>query len=71
MSDGFTIENPNDPGVQLIFLKGHLRLLAVGMKGRVPGKTILAHVGKILGKSYKRGQYQQAIQDIQTFLAAR
>ena len=57
------------PEVQLILLRSHLRLHAVGMRhSRMAGKDVLARVGLILGKTYKRGQYNQAIRDINSFL---
>ena len=61
--------NPTKPEVQLILLRSHLRLYAVGMRhSRMTGKDLLARVGLILGKTYRRGQYNQAIQDINSFL---
>ena len=58
--------NPSDPKVQAVFLKGHLKLMSLGMKNsRMSGKQILAAVTKITGKDYKRGQYEKALQDLE------
>lgn len=49
----------------LIVLRGHLKLLAVGLKNsRFSGTEILAKVTAITGTSYKRGQYRLAIEEI-------
>ena len=61
----YTIENPADPRVQAIFLKAHLKMLSIGLKGRNSGITILAAASKNTGTAYKRGQYTAALQDIE------
>mgnify|MGYP001194918490 CR=1 FL=1 len=59
--------NPQDPKVQAIFLKGHLKLLALGMKNsRMSGKQILEAASRLTGNKYKRGQYKQALEDLAT-----
>ena len=58
--------NPSDPKVQAVFLKGHLKLLSVGMKNsRMSGKDILNAATKITGNKYKRGQYTLALEDLE------
>lgn len=60
-----TIDNPADDRVQAIFLKMHLSLHAKGMKhSRMSGTRLLELTSRITGKSYKRGQYEQARNDI-------
>jgi len=64
-----TINNVHDPLVRLAFLKSHLRLLSVGMKhSRISGKEILQCVTDITGTQYKRGQYKQALAEIESIL---
>ena len=65
----YTIENPADnPSLQAIFIKAHLKMLSVGMKARHPGIKVLAAASELTGKKYKRGQYKAALQDIQALL---
>lgn len=60
-----TITNPADPMVQALFLRVHLGLLAKGMKNsQMSGIKILAAVSALTGRTYKRGQYQLAIEDL-------
>jgi len=48
-----------------IFIRGHLRLLAAGMRNsRHSGAEILDKAARITGTAYKRGQYQRAIEDL-------
>jgi hypothetical protein len=62
-----TITNPADPLVQAKFLKIHLKLMAKGLKhSRMSGTTLLGKVSALTGRSYKRGQYQTAIDDLNT-----
>lgn len=64
-----TIQNPGDPRVQAIFLRAHLRLLAAGLKNsRLSGTEILRRASAITGQLYKRGQYKQALADLQTII---
>ena len=59
------ITDPRSAHVQAIFLRGHLRLLAKGMKNsRLTGTQILSAATAVTGRSYKRGQYQAAIDDL-------
>lgn len=61
--------NPAENRVQAIFIKGHLKLIALGMKNsRISGTEMLKKAGAITGKTYKRGQYQQAINDLVSFI---
>ena len=56
--------------VQAIFLKGHLRLLAVGLqppRGIRKG-DILKKASAITGVAYKRTAYLDAANDLQFFL---
>jgi len=49
-----------------IFLKGHLKLMAAGMKhSRFSGKHLLQLASQHTGKQYKRGQYLLALQDLE------
>jgi hypothetical protein len=62
-----TITNPADPMVQAKFLKIHLKLMAKGLKhSRMSGTTLLGKVSALTGRTYKRGQYQTAIDDLNT-----
>jgi hypothetical protein len=62
-----TITNPADPLVQAKFLKIHLKLMAKGLKhSRMSGTTLLGKVSALTGRTYKRGQYQTAIDDLNT-----
>ena len=59
------ITNPADPLVQAKFLKIHLKLMAKGLKhSRMSGTTLLGKVSALTGRTYKRGQYQTAIDDL-------
>tara|TARA_X000001382_G_scaffold37161_1_gene24638 strand:+ start:2471 stop:2674 length:204 start_codon:yes stop_codon:yes gene_type:complete len=59
---------PSDPKVQAIFLKGHLKLMSLGMKNsKMSGKQMLALATNITGQNYKRGQYIKALQDLEIF----
>lgn len=52
-----------------VVLRGHLRLLAVGMRNsRFSGTDILKRAGAITGAAYKRGQYSRAIADLTNFI---
>lgn len=62
-----TITNPADPLVQAKFLKIHLKLMAKGLKhSKMSGTTLLGKVSALTGRTYKRGQYQTAIDDLNT-----
>lgn len=59
------IENPNRPEIQATFLKSHLRLLSLGMtNSRMSGTKILNLATNLTGNKYKRGQYKEAINDL-------
>ena len=59
------IENPNRPEIQATFLKSHLRLLSLGMtNSKMSGKQILNLATNLTGNPYKRGQYKEAINDL-------
>ena len=52
-----------------IFLKGHLKLMSVGMKNsQISGSQMLAKATAITGTKYKRGQYGKAVDDLQTLI---
>ena len=60
-----TIDNPQDPVIQAIFLKPHLRMLARGMKSsRITGSQVLRLASDLTGNTYKRGRYHAALTDI-------
>ena len=62
------IENPARPEAQAIFLKGHLKMLSLGMKNsRISGTQMLKLATNITGVKYKRGQYKEAIKDLNEF----
>jgi hypothetical protein len=64
-----TIDNPKDPAIQAIFLKGNLRMLSRGFKhSRMSGKQALALATELTAIPYKRGQYAEAISDLQTII---
>ena len=49
-----------------VTLKGHLKLMALGMKNsRISGRQMLDKATAITGKKYKRGQYDLAVQDLE------
>jgi hypothetical protein len=60
-----TITNPADPMVQARFLLAHLSLLSKGLKNsRMTGTQVLARVSALTGRTYKRGQYKLATEDL-------
>jgi hypothetical protein len=64
-----TITNPSDLTFQAILLKGHLKLLSLGMKNsRMSGKDLLARASAITHVEYKRGQYDLAVADLVAFI---
>ena len=64
-----TIDNPQNPAIQAIFLKSHLRMLSHGFKNsRMSGLQILKLASNLTGNNYKRGQYDKAISDLQTII---
>ncbi|QDP65322.1 MAG: hypothetical protein Unbinned200contig1000_62 [Prokaryotic dsDNA virus sp.] len=59
-----------DNRLAAVFLKGHLKMLALGMKNsKLSGTQILKAASQITGKKYKRGQYKLALADIEEFLS--
>lgn len=63
------IENPGRPEVQAAFLKAHLKLMSLGMKNsRMSGTEMLVKASRITGNKYKRGQYVQAVADLQKII---
>ena len=61
-----TIDNPRERrNIMAVMLRGHLRLFDKGMKNsRLSGIAVLKAASEITGKTYKRGQYKQAIADL-------
>jgi hypothetical protein len=60
-----TITDPADPTTQALFLKLHLKMMALGLKhSKMSGKTLLAKVSALTGWEYKRGQYLLALDDL-------
>ena len=62
-----TITNPKDTVIQAIFLKGHLKLMSLGMKHSSLTQTdVLNKAAQITGKSYKKGKkgLETALKDI-------
>lgn len=66
MSTATIIDNPGDNRrFQAVVTRSHLRLHALGMKhSRMPGTALLKHAAGLTGNKYKRGQYQQAVEDL-------
>jgi hypothetical protein len=61
------ILDPANPKVQALFLKQHLRLMAKGLKhSKMSGTALLGKVSALTGRTYKRGQYLQALNDLNT-----
>jgi len=55
----------DQPKIAAVFLRAHLKMLEAGMKNsRLSGTQILAKASEVTGRSYKRGQYQKAIDDL-------
>lgn len=53
----------------VVALRGHLRLMALGMRNSAITKTeMLAKATAVTGKPYKRGQFDDAIADINKWL---
>lgn len=57
-----------DDITRAIFLRGHLRLVSCGMKGRTPKGELLKMATEITGVTYKRGQYGEAVADLCEFI---
>ena len=63
------IDYPQNPTIQAIFLKNHLRMLSRGFNNsRMSGLQILKLASNITGNNYKRGQYDSAISDLQAII---
>ena len=67
-----TIDNPGDnPRIAAVFLRAHLRMLATGMRNsQLSGSAILRKASAVTGNTYKRGQYAQAVEDLNAMLNA-
>lgn len=64
-----TIVNPAERGPQAAFLKAHLKLMKLGMKNSQTTSTqMLAKASALTGNTYKRGQYDAAIADLQAIV---
>ena len=60
-----TITNPADPMVQALFLKQHLKLMSKGLRhSKMSGTALLGKVSALTGRTYKRGQYLLALNDL-------
>lgn len=63
------IQTPACNRLQAVFLKGHLKLMSLGMKNsRFSGRQMLDKAAAVTGKTYKRGQYDLAVQDLQAII---
>lgn len=65
-----TIDNPLDSRVQAIFLRGHLRLVSMGMtppRGVRKG-DLLKKAAEFTGQKYGRTEYAKAADDLTTFI---
>lgn len=57
--------------LQAITIKAHLKLMKLGLKNsRMTGRDMLNAATKITGKTYKRGQYELAYDDLKVFVDA-
>lgn len=64
-----TVTAPAHNRLQAVFLKGHLKLMSIGMKNSTfTGRQMLDKASAISGVSYKRGQYDLAVQDMQKII---
>jgi hypothetical protein len=60
-----TITNPAGPEAQAMFLRLHLGLMAKGLKhSKMSGTALLGKVSALTGRTYKRGQYKLATEDL-------
>lgn len=63
------ITNPGSPQVQSLFLRAHLKLALKGLShSRLTKTALLLKASALTGKPYKRGQYQQAIDDLSALI---
>jgi hypothetical protein len=54
-----------------VLLRGHVKMLAAGMRNsRMSGKALLAKVSELTGNTYKRGQYDAALADLNQLIEA-
>jgi hypothetical protein len=61
-----TVVLPPNMGAIRAFLKAHLKMMSLGMKNsRLSGRHLLEQVSLHTGKTYKRGQYDLAIRDLE------
>ena len=67
---GWTVTDPaNDLTFQAITFRFHCRIAAAGMTSRGITRTrLLKLAGSITGKTYKRGQFKLAAQDLGDWL---
>jgi hypothetical protein len=65
------IDNPAGARFQAILLKGHCKLMSLGMNHSSLTRTrALQLAGQITGKTYKRGQHAIAASDLDAWIAA-
>ena len=65
------IDNPAGARFQAILLKGHCKLMSLGMNHSSLTRTrALQLAGQITGKTYKRGQHAIAAADLDAWIAA-
>jgi hypothetical protein len=58
-----------DTRFNAVLLRGHLKMLAAGMKNsQLSGTKILAKASELTGRKYKRGQYTNAITDLNNLI---
>jgi hypothetical protein len=64
-------DNPAGARFQAILLKGHCKLMSLGMNHSSLTRTrALQLAGQITGKTYKRGQHAIAASDLDAWIAA-
>lgn len=66
----YTITDPASPHVQAVFIRAHLRMVAVGGQPRAPLTRggLLNKAANLTGKPYGRGEYKAAIADLTALL---
>lgn len=52
-----------------VFLKGHAKMMSLGMThSKLSQTAVMRQIGGIVGKTYKRGQINMALEDITNWL---
>lgn len=72
MERAIVVENPGRPEVQAVFIRSHLRMLAMGMKGRLTLREVLKKASAITGQEYRhsRKSLERAVLDLTSIIEA-